>query len=166
MVRFVKVFAMMVVSIGAWSSQRATVCASPVFAHTPPHHVASKHALQPHTLPPRITQAPHLEIMARHSAPIQDRAAQEGAPPVASPPGKGNVVNLNTATAAELEALPGIGASTAARIVEYRQKNGNFKKIEDLMNVRGIGEKSFLKLKPLITVTPMKADRGTGASQA
>ncbi len=39
-----------------------------------------------------------------------------------------------------------------------------FKKVEDLMNVRGVGEKSFLKLKPLITVTPVKADRGTGAS--
>jgi hypothetical protein len=38
------------------------------------------------------------------------------------------------------------------------------KKIEDLMNVRGIGEKSFLKLKPLITVTPVKADRGSGAA--
>ena len=68
-------------------------------------------------------------------------------------------VNLNTATAAQLEALPGIGARTAALIVEYRQKNGGFKKIEELMNVRGVGEKSFLKLKPLITVTPPKVDR-------
>lgn len=42
-------------------------------------------------------------------------------------------VNLNTATAAELETLPGIGASTAARILEYRQKNGPFKKIEDTL---------------------------------
>jgi len=65
-------------------------------------------------------------------------------------------VNLNTATAVELEALPGVGAATAARILEYRQKNGGFKKIEDLMNVRGIGEKTFLSLKPLIVVTPAK----------
>ena len=62
-------------------------------------------------------------------------------------------LNLNTATVAQLEALPGIGKSTAERIVEYRQKSGGFKKVEDLMNVKGIGEKSFLKLKPLITVS-------------
>jgi competence protein ComEA len=68
-------------------------------------------------------------------------------------------LNLNTATAAQLESLPGIGAKTAERIVEYRQKNGGFKKVEDLMNVRGVGEKSFLKLKALITVTPPKTDR-------
>ena len=66
-------------------------------------------------------------------------------------------VNLNTATASQLEALPGIGAKTALRIVEYRQKNGGFKKIEELMNVKGIGEKTFLKLKPQLTVSAPKA---------
>ena len=68
-------------------------------------------------------------------------------------------VNINTASAAELEALPGIGAKTAARIVEYRQKNGSFKKVEELMNVRGVGEKNFLKLKAQITVGSTKTDR-------
>ena len=71
-------------------------------------------------------------------------------------------VNLNTATSAQLETLPGIGAAAAKRIVEYRQKNGAFKKIEELMNVKGIGEKSFLKLKPLITVGSDKADKPSG----
>ncbi len=61
-------------------------------------------------------------------------------------------VNLNTATAAQLESLPGVGPAGAKRILEYRQKNGSFKKIEELMNVKGFGEKSFLKLKPYITV--------------
>ncbi len=65
-------------------------------------------------------------------------------------------INLNTATAAELEKLPGIGPATALRIVEFRTKNGAFKKVEDLMNVRGIGEKSFLTLKPLVIVAPPK----------
>lgn len=61
-------------------------------------------------------------------------------------------LNLNSATVEQLQKLPGIGPKTAARIVEYRQKSGGFKKVEELMNVRGVGEKSFLKLKSQITV--------------
>ena len=68
-------------------------------------------------------------------------------------------LNLNTASVTQLESLPGVGARTAERIVEYRQKNGGFKKVEELMNVQGVGEKSFLKLKPLITVVPPKTDK-------
>ena len=68
-------------------------------------------------------------------------------------------LNLNTATSAQLEALPGIGKAVADRIIEYRQKSGSFKRVEDLMNVRGIGEKSFLKLKPLVTVGAPRQDR-------
>ena len=82
-----------------------------------------------------------------HAAQSPAPAAEKAAP----------AVNLNTASAADLESLPGIGAKTAERILEYRQKNGPFKKIEDLMNVKGIGEKSFLKLKPRLTVVAPKA---------
>jgi competence protein ComEA len=67
-------------------------------------------------------------------------------------------VNINTASIAELQALPGIGAKTAERIIEYRQKNGPFKKVEELMNVRGVGEKNFLKLKGHLSVAAAKAD--------
>jgi competence protein ComEA len=81
--------------------------------------------------------------------PAASQPAAPGAPPAVKPAA---IVNLNTATLVELEALPGVGAKTAARIVDYRQKKGPFKKIEELMNVQGIGEKSFLKLKPQITV--------------
>lgn len=69
------------------------------------------------------------------------------------------IVNLNTATSAELETLPGVGAKMAARIIEYRQKKGPFKKIEELMNVQGIGEKNFLKLKPQLTVGNVPAQQ-------
>ena len=73
------------------------------------------------------------------------------------------VINLNTATVDQLETLPGVGQKTAELIVEHRTKNGAFKRIEELMNVKGIGEKSFLKLKPLITVTPPKPEKAPGA---
>lgn len=56
-------------------------------------------------------------------------------------------VHLNTATAEELETLPGVGAVTAQRIVEYRSAHG-FARIEDLMNVKGIGQAKFKKMQP------------------
>ena len=61
-------------------------------------------------------------------------------------------VELNTATSAELQTLPRVGERTAQRIIEYREEHGGFEKIEDLMNVRGIGEKTFLRLRPLVRV--------------
>jgi competence protein ComEA len=85
-------------------------------------------------------------------------ASAQGKPAAASKPAPAAVVNINTASATEFEGLPGVGPKTAARIIEYRQKNGPFKKIEELMNVRGLGEKNFLKLKSQLTIGAAKAD--------
>lgn len=61
-------------------------------------------------------------------------------------------VNINTAPASELESLPRIGPKVAQRIIDFRTKNGNFKKVEEIMKVQGIGEKVFDQIKDLITV--------------
>lgn len=62
------------------------------------------------------------------------------------------LVNLNTASDTDLETLPGVGPSKAAAIMEYRETNGRFRSIEELMEISGIGEKTFEKLKEYITV--------------
>ena len=83
----------------------------------------------------------------------EDYATQTPAQDTVAKPAVSALINLNSANAAELEKLPGVGPAMATRILEYRQKSGGFKKIEELMNVKGIGEKSFLKLKPMLVVT-------------
>jgi len=61
-------------------------------------------------------------------------------------------VNINTATRTELVQIPKIGEKTAEQIVEFRKINGPYKRIEEIMNIKGIGEKTFLSIKPYITV--------------
>ncbi|MCC6485348.1 MAG: helix-hairpin-helix domain-containing protein [Armatimonadetes bacterium] len=67
-------------------------------------------------------------------------------------PSAHRVVNINTATAAELDTLPGVGPSTARSILEYRKAVGGFARVEDLINVKGIGEKKFAQMKPWVVV--------------
>ncbi len=62
-------------------------------------------------------------------------------------------VDLNRAGIEELVKLPGVGEIVAQRIVNYREENGAFQATEELMNVRGIGEKTYLKLEPYLTVS-------------
>lgn len=87
----------------------------------------------------------------------------------------GGSVNINTASVDQLQLLPGVGPAVAQRIVEHRDKNGAFKQAEDLMLVRGIGEKSFERLRPYVatsgatTLTEKvrlpKAAKGAGESR-
>jgi competence protein ComEA len=98
-------------------------------------------------------QPQSLNAQAKDTKPAAAKPA-----PSAAKAASGAVVNINTASVTELTTLPGIGEKTAARIIEYRQKNGAFKKVEELMNVRGIGEKNFLKLKPQLAIGQAKAE--------
>jgi competence protein ComEA len=66
--------------------------------------------------------------------------------------GGDKLVNINSADAAQLATLPQIGPKMAQRILDYRKSNGSFKRVQDLMKVKGIGEKVFAKLQPLITI--------------
>ncbi len=81
----------------------------------------------------------------------------ESAPPPPSgstPNTSAEKININTATAEELDKLPGIGPSIAKAIIDYRTKNGPFKKVEDINDVKGIGDALFEKIKDQITVGP------------
>lgn len=68
--------------------------------------------------------------------------------------GKGKIapIDLNRASEDELTAIPGIGKAMARRIVEFREEHGPFRRVEDLLKVRGIGEKSFEKMRPFVKV--------------
>lgn len=63
-----------------------------------------------------------------------------------------NLININTANSDSLQKINGVGPSTAEKIIAYRQSNGPFKKIEEMMNISGIGEKTFAKFKSQITI--------------
>ena len=65
---------------------------------------------------------------------------------------KSSKININKATQSELESIPGIGPSTALKIINYREENGKFSSIEDIKNVSGIGEAKYSKMKDYITI--------------
>lgn len=89
-----------------------------------------------------------LPAYAAHAAPPQPAAKAEHASAASAAPVA--PVNVNTATAEDLIRLPGIGPARAKAIIELRGKIGGFKKLEDLMRVKGIGRATFRKLEPMM----------------
>ncbi len=78
-----------------------------------------------------------------------------GAAATRSPRAPQQPVNLNTATVTELMQLPRVGQKTAERIVAFRKQHGGFQRTEELMNVKGFGEKAYARLKPFLALSPM-----------
>ncbi|MBB6050963.1 helix-hairpin-helix domain-containing protein [Armatimonas rosea] len=85
------------------------------------------------------------------SAPAATHPSSHGSAGKFHTPGEG-LVKLNNATLADLQKLPGVGPSTAQSILDYRQSNGGFKELEELKEVRGIGEKKLEKMRPFLTL--------------
>ena len=106
---------------------------------------------------PEIREIPDV----RQAAPVPSAVKEVTSPAsTASPqpavkraaPSNGARININTATSQELQTLRGIGPAMARRIIEYRQASGGFSTVDDLTNVKGIGEKTLEKLRDSITV--------------
>ncbi len=90
-----------------------------------------------------------IEAAAAQADPV---SVSPSASTASSSSGENGVVNINTADATELQTLSGIGESKARKIIDYREKNGAFRSIEDLSNVSGIGEKTVENLREYICV--------------
>lgn len=95
---------------------------------------------------PIVTELPAAPAPA--GAPAQPESPPPAVPVAANPPAK---INVNTASIAELESLPGVGPKLAQRILDDRAKNGSYKSLKDLDRVSGIGTKTLERLAPLIT---------------
>ena len=102
--------------------------------------------------PTRDTQTPETAL-SPETTEVSGTAASSSAvsTPASVTAAASGKVNINTATAAELDTLPGIGPVKAQSIIAYREANGSFSSIEDLILVDGIGEKTMAELRPLIT---------------
>lgn len=91
--------------------------------------------------------------------------AEAGGPALTVAPQEGDArepIDVNSASAEELQEVPGIGPAIARRIVEFRQEHGRLERLEDLLHVRGIGSKTLERLRPYLTVD----DEGSGESGA
>lgn len=95
-------------------------------------------------------QKVHVPAIGEQTMPLPDEGIDS--PATTGATNTPSLVNINSATEAELQSLPGVGEATASAIVQDRQNLGEFSSIEDIMRVSGIGEKKFSKIKELICV--------------
>ncbi|WP_345000935.1 ComEA family DNA-binding protein, partial [Tsukamurella soli] len=100
----------------------------------------------------RLGLALRSAVVAAGSGPVMAAGPGPTAGSGSETPGAGGLVNINTATAAELDTLPGVGAATAAAIVAYRDRHGPFGSVDDLTKVSGIGQAKLARIKPMATV--------------
>ncbi len=111
--------------------------------------------LRPEAARERVNLAePLRDAQHVHIASVAEVAAEAPAAPGAPGAAAGGLLDLNRASAAELEELPGIGPTLAGRIVARREEQGPFRAVEELREVTGIGEKLFAQIAPLVTVGP------------
>ncbi len=94
-------------------------------------------------------------VLALAGAAAAPASAAPGAAPKAAA-SEARPIDINTADGAALESVPGIGKSLSQRILAFREKNGAFQTVDDLLKVPGIGEKSIQKLRPYLTVAKAK----------
>jgi competence protein ComEA len=99
-----------------------------------------------------VVPRPGQKLATADPVPVPAATAAGGAAGAAGGSAPGTPVDLNTATVADLDALPGVGPVLAGRIVEWRQQNGGFKTVDDLGEVSGIGDATLAKLRPLVRV--------------
>jgi len=100
---------------------------------------------------PVIGQPPPAEISPSGPVSAGGAAGAAGGPPVA-PGSPAGLVDLNTATAEQLDTLPGVGPATASAILDHRESSGPFDSVEDLLDVRGIGEAKLDALRDLVSI--------------
>ena len=97
------------------------------------------------------SQSSHFDSVGVSSSPSSTSSPSDPSSSISDTPSAAQLVDINRADAAQLDTLPGIGPALSQRIIEYRQQNGRFETVEELVNVKGIGEKTLEKLKPYIT---------------
>jgi competence protein ComEA len=102
----------------------------------------------------RLRDGEHIHIPRQGDLTLPQSSGEAGGGTQDAAPDSAGPIDINTAGAAELDTLPGVGQTLAQRIIEHRSANGPFTSVEELRNVKGIGPALFAQIAPLVTVGP------------